>query len=105
MLLGGSFVTKSTTINFYQKPICVVNLYTKLFNINRRSITNLAEHPISCFGRFVLLTYRGSKTGFQRPLLAGSRSKIISVIKPTSRRPEDEGTAFTGFMGTCILLV
>lgn len=31
--------------------------------------------------------------------------EIIPVIKPTSRRPGDEGTAFIGFMGTCILLV
>lgn len=48
--------------------------------------------------------YRGSETGFSSAL-GQVASEIIPVIKPTSRRPGDEGTAFAGFMDTCILLV
>ncbi|KAI4504292.1 hypothetical protein M0802_000763 [Mischocyttarus mexicanus] len=52
-----------------------------------------------------LLTYCGSKTG---SLLLGRgqvTSKIIPVIKLTSRRLRDEGKPFIAFMGTCSLLV
>lgn len=89
------------------------NLTIDTFDTRKRNKVYFidVEEGIVCFrelsriSHIFGLTYCGSGTGFPWPRLGRVTSKIIPVIKLTSWRPGDEGAAFTGFMGTCILLV